>query len=165
MEGYKIHNCEYVREHIDSVIAESQLHTYKQAAGIGRRVGGSLKRNNLSEYKYINTRRVLTLRELYKKTIRLCEELNVADAVLLMYYLKLLPNDFLDIQDTWVDKTLMNRGFSIALTNSHIQIEDELVHVPKYSAIEFSPCTIHSIPKVDNEQSWLVLSIANYKKL
>ena len=150
---------------------------FTRAAGFGRRVGGSLKRNALSEYEYINTRKMISEPTLRAQIKVVCKSLNVSDCIITHNFLHLQPNDFLDWQDYWQDYqqtrsivTLSKKWmgpftnfFSIALTDGNVvEFKDEVIDVPIYHGIVFPPSDVHRVPKVKKPHTWLVLGIPDH---
>ena len=50
--------------------------------------------------------------------------------------------------------------FSISLTeNNVVEFEDDIIEVPIYNGIVFSPADIHRVPKVSNTHTWMIFGI------
>ena len=143
---------------------------FKRAFGVGRRMGESVSRNNLSEYEYIRSAIFYKDNAKIAEVKKVTSAMNIWDNVLVYYMLQLQPKDFLDTQDYWIKKvkegTLtkpIGKFVSVALTdNNHLNIEDKSYVVPQFHAIEFSPMKIHDIPPVKNKETWAVFMVGNY---
>jgi hypothetical protein len=161
-----IYDISYAADDLSDFVDFCDNAGFKRAVSVGRRTGGSAERNKLSEYEYIRTSRILKEIDLYKKIKDISTKLGIWEYVLVHYILQLQPNDFLDLQDCWHEKSgyrTIGKFFSIALTNgNYITISDKLYKVPQYHAIEFSPTTLHEIKTVSTKQTWLVYMIPDH---
>lgn len=147
----------------------------KRASGAGVRVGGSSARNNISQYRYINTKKVLLEMELKNCIDNLTSTLNLKESVITHNILHFEPRDFLDWQDyyMWQKKSQVVgsmlvigpviKFFSIALTDGcSIEFEDQLYNIPKHTGIVFELNDIHRVQPVSTDQRWLVLGVAKH---
>ena len=169
------HNVSFASEQLDEFLQIVNDHGFKRAAGYGRRVGGSLERNNLSEYEYINTHEISLKHNLRTPLKNIAKNLNIRDHMITHNLLKLNPGDFLDWQDYYMWKQRyqkfgnehirgpMTNFFSIALTNGNVvEFKDDIINVPKYHGIVFHPSDIHRTPIAEEEHVWLVFGIPDH---
>ena len=61
------HNVSHCKDKLDYLLQHLDNYKFRRATGFGRRSGESIKRDNLSEYEYINTRSVYRKPELKKE--------------------------------------------------------------------------------------------------
>lgn len=165
-----IHDFTFAKEELINFHNYCDNIGFKRAFGVGRRMGDSVSRNNLSEYEYIRSAIFYKDNTKIAEVKKVTSAMNIWDNVLVHYMLQLQPGDFLDTQDYWIkkvkEKTLtkpIGKFVSVALTdNNHLNIEDKSYVVPQFHAIEFSPMKIHDIPPVKNKETWAVFMVANY---
>lgn len=171
----QVHDVSRVSSDLDSFLETAETVGFSTAFGSGRRVGGSLERDNLSQYDYINTAYCVKNRALRETLKLVATSLNVKDHMLTHNFLKLNPGDFLDWQDYYMwksrsqiieDQVIIGpvvNFFSIALTEGNlIEFKDEIIDVPQYHGIVFHPSDMHRIPAVENTHIWLVLGIPSH---
>lgn len=152
----------------DKIVDISNDYGFIRVDGTNRRTGGSLKRNNLSEYEFIDTRTVIKNPKLFDAIEELGDKLNLKDELLVEYLLQFKKGDFLDWMDydLWKPKTI-GKFFTIALTKgNYIEFlnEDEtteLIQVPQYGAMEFNTGDLHRVTPVKKTQTWLVLMVCD----
>lgn len=163
------------QELLTTVFDESCNVGTKTAKGAGVRIGGSATRGNISQYKYINTKKVL-LENQFKKCIdNLTSTLNIKNSVITHNILHFTPGDFLDWQDyyMWEKKSQVVgsmhiigpviKFFSIALTDDcSIEFKDQLYNIPKHTGIVFELNDVHRVLPVNSDQRWLVLGVAKH---
>jgi hypothetical protein len=175
MTNWTIYDTSRASSELIELVKIADNHGFKRAQSFGRRTGGSLARNALSEYEYVNTRQIIHTPPLMRQIKEVAKKLNLYDHMLVHYILQLQPDDFLDLQDYWQEGSGLhaaksNNGhgrvwytgkfFSIAVTPDNIvNIEDEDVSVPQYHAIEFHPKILHSVPKVNKKTTWMVFMV------
>ena len=161
------HNVSHFKDKLDYLLQHLDNYKFRRATGFGRRSGESIKRDNLSEYEYINTRSVYRKPELKKEIEKVTDHLNLTQNTLVYYALRFQPNDFLDWMDyfLWQEtRAFVGKFFSIAMEGEgtvHFK-HTEPVTVPQYHAIEFSPKHIHAVKPVNSRQTWLVLMVSNH---
>ena len=168
----KVYDVSYAKDQLDELLRVASETGFKRASGAGRRVGGSRERDNLSEYEYINTRIVGLKRPLMRAVKKVADLLNVRDHMLIHNFLHLQPGDFLDWQDyyLWKSRTQVFHNkltagspfnfFSISLTDGNVvEFKDDIIDVPIYSGIVFSPADVHRVPKVDSTHTWIIFGI------
>ena len=158
------HDVSSCKNEIDYFLNYLEDLRFRRASGFGRRSGNSVERNNLSQYEYINTRSVFKNALLKKELYKVTDKLNLTQDLLVNYILRFQPDDFLDWMDyfLWQNSiAILGKFFSIALEDGGCINFKNLasIEVPKYHAIEFSPKHIHSVDKVENRQTWLVLMV------
>lgn len=147
----------------------------KKAEGVGVRVGGSADRNNISQYRYINTKKMLMIPELLNIVDDIATDVNINDHVLTHNVLHLPPEGFLDWQDyyMWENKSITTNSFlvigpvikffSISLTdNNNVGFKEETIDVKKHHAIVFSLGDIHKVAPSQHDRMWLVLGVAKH---
>tara|TARA_B100000676_G_C17910931_1_gene749956 strand:- start:14 stop:526 length:513 start_codon:yes stop_codon:yes gene_type:complete len=160
------------------MLKTATLSGFKRATGYGVRVGGSAERDNISEYSYINTKRMAADRLLRTAVKEVTKRLGLSDNVLTYNILHLSDGDFLDWQDyyMWNSKTQVSitsavRGpvinfFSISLTDDNMiefrEDPEELINVPKHHGILFHPSDVHRVPTVSKDHTWLILGIPSH---
>lgn len=160
---------------LECVYQACQSINTKRASGAGVRVGGSARRGNISQYKYINTKKVLLEHSLKSSIDTLTTALNIKPNTITHNILHFEPGDFLDWQDYYMWKkksqfvgSMMIIGpvikfFSIALTDGNcIEFKDKSYNIHKHHGIVFDLSDIHRVPKVDNNHQWLVLGVAKH---
>ena len=147
----------------------------KKAEGAGVRVGGSADRGNISEYRYINTKKMLLLPDLLNVVTDITTTVNICDHVLTHNVLHLPDGGFLDWQDyyMWQKRTIRSQSFevlgpvinffSISLTdNNQVGFREEMIDVDKHHAILFAPGDEHMVPAKKHDRMWLVLGVADH---
>lgn len=150
----------------------------KLAEGAGVRVGGSADRGNISQYRYINTKKMLLLPKLLHIVEDITTNINIYDHVLTHNVLHLPPEGFLDWQDyyMWQKKSIRSnsfqvigpviRFFSISLTdNNNVGFKEEIIDVKKHHAIAFAPGDVHQVTPSAHDRMWLVLGVADHVDL
>lgn len=169
----------YDLTHVSSVIEKFYKQVCasgtKKAEGAGVRVGGSADRGNISEYRYINTKKMLLMPELLDIVTELSTMLNIYDHMLTHNVLHLPPTGFLDWQDYYMWQKRNIRGnsfqvigpiinfFSVSLTdNNMVGFREETVNVDKHHAILFAPGDEHMVPVSEHDRMWLVLGVADH---
>ena len=171
----EVYDLSHVSEYLDAFYNRVNDQGTKKAQGAGVRVGGSADRNNISQYRYINTKKMLMLPDLLSVVTELSLNLNISDHVLTHNVLHLPPEGFLDWQDYYMWQKRNIRGnsfqvigpiinfFSISLTdNNQVGFREETIDVEKYHAILFAPGDEHKVDATSHDRMWLVLGVADH---
>jgi len=167
-----VHDVSRASSLISAAYQQIKLHGTKIATGVGVRVGESVSRDNISVYRYINTKAVLKDIDLQQSIEAVASQLNLDDYMLTHNVLHMIPGEFLDWQDyyLWNSDTTSQcirppviKFFSIALTSGNkVTFKDAVIDVPENHGLEFGLDDVHSVPPVTSDQMWLVLGIAKH---
>jgi hypothetical protein len=171
----ELHDLTIYKRDIDDVFDQVIESGTKIASGAGVRVGGSAVRNNISKYRYINTKAVLLKSNLKKTIYSLIDLLNLKSDIITHNILHFEPGEFLDWQDyyMWSKKcqfsgSMMIRGpvikfFSISMTDDNvIKFKDQEISVPKYHGLSFQLADVHCVEPVNKSHYWLVLGVPKH---
>ena len=174
----QVFDLSHVSDKIDHFYQSVCENGTKKAEGAGVRVGGSADRNNISQYRYINTKKMLLLPRLLSIVEDITSSVNIDDHVLTHNVLHLPPQGFLDWQDyyMWKKKSIRSnsfqvigpviRFFSISLTdNNNVEFKEEVVDVKIHHAISFAPGDVHQVSSSEHDRMWLVLGVADHVDL
>jgi hypothetical protein len=169
----KVYDVSYASLQLNVFVDEAAKTDFTRSTQIdnrAHRIGN--ERDVISEYEYISTGKMSSNRKLRIPLKEVAASLNVKDHMLIHNVLQFQPSDFLDWQDHHIWEKRINvtansiivgcpmNFFSIALTEGNtIEFKDEIVNVPIYHGIVFSPADVHRIPKVDNTHTWLIFGI------
>lgn len=166
---YKFKNA---KQYIDNVLSSAKKVGFKRTETVCRSsTDQSHYKNNISEFEYINTKEIFKNKELFNDIEQLSSKINLENVVLVEYLLNFKKNDFLDWMECeyWETNTI-GKFLSFALTDGNtIEFkngdDNEIVKVPKYSAIEFNTADVHRVKKVNKEHTWLVLMVPDHLNL
>ena len=171
----EVYDLSYISDRIDSLYQTTCKIGTKKAQGAGVRVGGSNDRDNISNYRYINTKKMLLTPELYDIIHDIISRIGIDTHVLTHNILHLPPQGFLDWQDyyMWQKRSIRTSSFqvigpvinffSISLTdNNKVGFREQIIDVDKNHAILFAPGDEHMVPKSTHDRMWLVLGVADH---
>ena len=171
----EVYDLTHVKDQLNIFYDQVVANGTKKAQGAGVRVGGSSDRGNISEYRYINTKKMLMLPELLNTINNLTKHLNIYEHMLTHNVLHLPAGGFLDWQDYYMWQKRSIRGnsfqvigpvinfFSISLTHHNVVgFREENIPVDKHHAILFAPGDEHKVDASDHDRMWLVLGIADH---
>lgn len=171
----EVYDLSHISDKIENFYQTTCKIGTKKAEGAGVRVGGSADRGNISNYRYINTKKMLLIPELYDIIHDIITSIGIDIHVLTHNVLHLPPGGFLDWQDyyMWQKRSIRTNSFqvigpvinffSISLTdNNKVGFREQIIDVEKHHAILFAPGDEHMVPEETHDRMWLVLGVADH---